>query len=247
MASREEMSVSFGRQAETYAKGRPEYPAEAVAWMLAPVDGDVLRVADVGAGTGKLTAAVIAAGATEVVAVDPDPAMLTQLRHGLDVRTFEGTAEDLPLADDSQDAVVLGQAWHWVEPVAGSREIGRVVRPGGVLGLVWNTRDGSVDWVRRLTEIMHHSAAEQMIEAGQVVIEAPFTKAEAREWRWNRSMDRDELFAMARSRSYLITAPEQERAEIERRMGELFDEIGAVGDARIDLPYVTTAFRSIRR
>ena len=246
MASREEMSVSFGQQAATYQQGRPDYPVDAVAWMLEPVAGETVRVADVGAGTGKLTAAVLAAGATEVVAVDPDPAMLTQLREGVDVETFEGKAEALPLPDASQDAVVLGQAWHWVDPVAGSREVGRVVRPGGVLGLIWNTRDGSVPWVRRLTEIMHSSAAEVMIEADEVVVADPFGAPEKREWRWTRPMTREQLFAMARSRSYLITAPAEELAEIERGLGELFDEIGAVGDARIDMPYVTAAFRSIR-
>ena len=187
MREREDMSTSFGRAAATYEAGRPEYPAEAVEWMLEPVASrKPLQVADVGAGTGKLTRAVLALGA-DVVAIDPDTAMLEQLRVGLpEVRTVEGTAERLPLPDASVDAVVLGQAWHWVDPDAGSAEVGRVLRPGGVLGLVWNIRDEREPWVARLTEIMHGSNAEQLIAGGGPWVAAPFARLERREWTWSR-------------------------------------------------------------
>ena len=124
MASREEMSLSFGAAAGAYEAGRPDYPREAVDWLLAPVreQGRALRVADVGAGTGKLTRTVVEAGA-EVVAIDPDPGMLAVLReHVRGVPTFAGTAERMPLPDHSLDAVLLGQAWHWVDPVPASAD-----------------------------------------------------------------------------------------------------------------------------
>ena len=151
MASREEMSLSFGAAAGAYESGRPDYPREAVDWMLAPVRAHdrALRVADVGAGTGKLTRTIVEAGA-EVVAIDPDPGMLAALReHVHGVPTFVGTGERMPLPDASLDAVLLGQAWHWVDPVAASAEAARVLRAGGVLGLVWNIRDESDPWVAR--------------------------------------------------------------------------------------------------
>lgn len=248
MASREEMSTSFGAAAGTYDAGRPDYPSEAVAWMLQPVaaEGRSIRVADVGAGTGKLTRVAVELGA-EVVAIDPDPEMLAVLHervHG--VPTFAGSAERLPLPDASLDAVLFGQAWHWVDPAAGSVEVARVLRSGGVLGLVWNIRDESVAWVRRLTAIMHGSHAEEMLAAGDPPIGAPFGELESAQWRWSRPMTRSTLLAMARSRSYIITATDQERAAIEGALGGLFDEIGAVGDAVVRLPYVTRAFRTIR-
>src|SRR4051812_899072 len=168
MASREEMSTSFGSEAGTYEAGRPGYPTEPVVWMLEPVrdEGRALRVADVGAGTGKLTRVVSELGA-EVVAIDPDPAMLAELRtHVHGVPTFAGSAERMPLPDASVDALLFGQAWHWVDVPAASAEAGRVLRSGGVLGLVWNIRDESVPWVRRLTEIMHGSHAEEMMAGG---------------------------------------------------------------------------------
>jgi len=248
MASNEEMSTSFGSAAGTYEAGRPDYPIQAIDWMLQPVVGGErsLRVADVGAGTGKLTRAIVELGA-EVVAIDPDAKMLAALReHVHGVPTFVGSAESLPLPDASVDAVLLGQAWHWVDAASGSTEVGRVLRSGGVLGVVWNIRDDSVGWVQRLTEIMHGSHAEKMLAGGDPSIEPPFGDVESAQWRWTRPMTRDSLLAMARSRSYIITATPEDRAAIEAGLLELFDEIGAVGDKVVELPYVTRAYRAVR-
>lgn len=248
MASREEMSTSFGAAAGTYEAGRPEYPVAAVEWMLRPVRGGehVPRVADVGAGTGKLTRVVAALGA-EVVAIEPDTEMLAVLHTAVPgVPTFTGTAEHLPLPDASVDAVVFGQAWHWVDVNDASLEAARVVKPGGVLGMIWNIRDENVPWVARMTEIMHGSVAEVMLAEGGPEVGAPFADVESAQWQWTRAMTRASLLDMARSRSYVITADVAMRERIETGLSGLFDEIGAVGDAVVELPYVTRAFRSVR-
>lgn len=248
MADRSEMSRSFGRAAGVYESGRPGYPLEAVAWMLEPVADHECRprVADVGAGTGKLTRALVELGA-ETVAIDPDADMLAVLRDVVPgVPTFVGTAERLPIPDGSLDAVVLGQAWHWVDPDDGSAEVGRVLRPGGVLGLVWNIRDERVPWVRRLTEIMRGSHAEEMLAQGAPRVAEPLGVLESATWDWSRPVTRATLLDMARSRSYVITAAPEDRARIEADLAALFDEIGAVGDAVVELPYVTQAFRTVR-
>ena len=242
-----ERATSFGSETGSYEKGRPEYPAEAVRWLLEPLAAGSRTIVDIGAGTGKLTRAVLALGSTTVTAVDPDAQMLEALREKSPaVETLTGTAEKLPLADADVDAAVLGQAWHWVEPVAASAEIGRVVRPGGVLGLIWNVRDDRVEWVRRLTAIMHGSPAEEMIATDAVRVAAPFGALEERRWDWTRAMTRAELHAMARSRSYLITASDEEKARVALGMDELFDELGLVEGATLSMPYVTAAYRAIR-
>ncbi|MEV7620197.1 class I SAM-dependent methyltransferase [Microbacterium sp. NPDC089321] len=240
-------ATSFGAEADNYEAARPDYPFEAVAWMLERLPDGARRLVDVGAGTGKLTRVVAEARDAEVVAVDPDAVMLAKLRdHVPGVPTFVGTAEALPLPDASVDAVVLGQAWHWVDPVAASAEIGRVMRPGGTLGLIWNARDNRVDWVRRLTAIMNASAAEEMLDAGGPTVATPFGEPEAERWEWLRPMTREQLHRMAASRSHLITASEAERDSIRKDMDDLFDELGLEGDATIDVPYVTWAFRALR-
>ncbi|MDX2398597.1 class I SAM-dependent methyltransferase [Microbacterium algeriense] len=243
----DEMATSFGAQAGDYEAGRPDYPFEAVAWMLERMPAGSRRVADVGAGTGKLTRVLAKAPDAEVVAVDPDPEMLATLRGAVPgVPTFRGSAERLPLPDASVDAVVLGQAWHWVEPIAASAEIGRAVRSGGVLGLIWNLRDDRVEWVRKLTEIMHGSHAELMLAEGDPVVAAPFRPLEQERWEWSRPVTRDVLHRMAASRSYIITAPDDEKERIHRELDALFDELGLHGDTTIDLPYVTRAYRAVR-
>lgn len=251
MADREEMSLSFGSAAGAYESGRPEYPREAVEWLLEPVHvaGRALRVADVGAGTGKLTRTIVEIGA-DVVAVDPDLEMLVALRasvHG--VPTFVGTAERMPLPDASLDALLLGQAWHWVDPELAGAEAGRVLRSGGVLGLVWNIRDESDPWIHRLTGVMHSSAAERMIADGGPAVGEPFGALESRTWEWTRTIGRSALLDMVASRSYVITATESERARILREVGELFDTGKRTTEAGIDvvdMPYRTQAFRGIR-
>jgi SAM-dependent methyltransferase len=242
-----ERATSFGSETGNYEKGRPEYPVEAVAWLLEPLPDEPRTVVDIGAGTGKLTRAVLALGGTTVLAVDPDAQMLEALlKKTPGVEAVTGTAESLPLADASADAATLGQAWHWVDPVAASAEIGRVVRPGGVLGLIWNVRDERVEWVRRLSGIMHGSPAEQMIADESVTVFEPFGALEERRWEWTRAMTRAELHAMAASRSYIITAPDEEKARIAHGMDALFDELGLVDGATLEMPYVTAAFRAIR-
>lgn len=247
MSGREEMSTSFGAAAAAYEAGRPGYPLETVEWMLHPArrDGHALRVADVGAGTGKLTRVVVEAGA-EVVAVDPDPVMLDSLRaavHG--IPTFVGTAERMPLPDASVDAVVLGQAWHWVDPVRASAEIGRVLRAGGRLGLVWNLRDETVPWVAALTRAMRGSHAEMMLAGDGVGVAPPFDGLERQTWSWTRRMTRSALLDMAASRSYVITADPAERDRILAEVAALFDA-EARGSGAVDLPYRTEAFRTVR-
>lgn len=140
-----DQACSFGAAAAAYAEHRPDYAEAAVRWALEPAAG--MRVLDLGAGTGKLTATLVAAGA-DVTAVEPDPAMLAELRRGLpDVRALPGRVEAIPLPDASVDAVLAGNALHWFDMAAAGPEIARVRRPRGVLAGLWNVVDDWVGWV----------------------------------------------------------------------------------------------------
>lgn len=142
---RSHYALSFGAAAGAYAEHRPNYAQDAVLWALDPAPG--ARVLDLGAGTGKLTAALIEAG-VDVVAVEPDGAMLAKLRQALpDVRSLHGSAESIPLPDGSVDAVLSGNAMHWFDMALAGPEIARVLSPNGVLAGLWNVMDDSVAWV----------------------------------------------------------------------------------------------------
>lgn len=146
---------SFGAVADVYERGRPGWPAEAVEWVLGPEPLDVL---DLGAGTGKLTATLLAAG-HRVTALEPLAEMRAILATRLAaasasaVAVVDGRAEDLPFPDDSFDAVVAGSAFHWFDREPTLAEVVRVLRPPGVFGLFGNRYDTSIDWQRRLRKI----------------------------------------------------------------------------------------------
>jgi SAM-dependent methyltransferase len=132
--------VGFAASAEAYARGRPGYPVEAVAWLARRLAlGPGRTVVDLGAGTGKLSRLLAETGA-RVVAVEPVEEMRTLLTG---VEVLAGTAESIPLPDASADAVTAAQAFHWFRPDDALAEIHRVLRPrpGSALALVWNRLD----------------------------------------------------------------------------------------------------------
>ncbi|MCF5054838.1 methyltransferase domain-containing protein [Pseudomonas syringae] len=145
----------FSTQAVTYAQGRPDYPRQLTGWLANGLGvGAQSTVIDLGAGTGKFTR-LLSTLAPTLIAVEPVQAMGAQLHRLLpDVRLVDGTAEAIPLATGSADAVVCAQAFHWFSTQAALAEIHRVLKPGGRLGLVWNVRDESVSWVAAITAII---------------------------------------------------------------------------------------------
>lgn len=147
---------SFGAAAVAYAEHRPDYAQAAVGWALEPAPGP--RVLDLGAGTGKLTATLVALGA-EVIAVEPDRAMLTELRRTLPtVRAPPGSAEAIPLPDASVDAVLAGNAMHWFDMAVAGPEIARVLALSGLLAGLWNIMDDRVEWVAGLARVSGSAA-----------------------------------------------------------------------------------------
>jgi SAM-dependent methyltransferase len=148
-------AVGFTAGAATYVEGRPEYPPEIEGWLAQDLGLSSGKTAlDLAAGTGKFSPRLLATGAT-VIAVDPVRAMLDQLiRQYPEVDARSGSAQQIPLDDASVDAVVCAQSFHWFATPESLREIHRVLKPGGALGLVWNVRDDSVPWVLALTPIM---------------------------------------------------------------------------------------------
>ncbi|GAB3609900.1 class I SAM-dependent methyltransferase [Humibacter ginsengiterrae] len=240
-----EHARSFGGVADVYEASRPGYPPEAVTWLVQPEQSHVV---DVGAGTGKLTRA-LAAGDREVVAVDPSTQMLEVLRSTVPgVQTLVGSGERMPLPDESVDAVTYAQAWHWVDAQAASAEAGRVLKPGGTLGLIWNFRDERIDWVRQLGIAMHADGDQYTTGMdADPHVHAPFGEPETASFEWAQPFSRDGLIDLVRSRSYfaVMTVPQKERTL--HAVRELLDKHPQLlGSETIELPYVTLAFRYVR-
>ncbi|MDA3640990.1 class I SAM-dependent methyltransferase [Mycobacterium xenopi] len=237
--SRQDRSLSFGSEAAAYERGRPSYPPEAIDWLLPTGAHDVL---DLGAGTGKLTTRLVERG-LDVVAVDPIPEMLDVLRKSLpDTPALLGTAEEIPLPDNSVDAVLVAQAWHWFDPARAIPEVIRVLRPGGRLGLVWNTRDERLGWVRELGRIIG-SDADPVSE--RVMLPHPFTDLERHRVEWTNYLTPQALIDLVASRSYCITSPADVRTKTLDRVRELLATHPALANNNgLALPYITVCVRA---
>lgn len=151
-------AVGFGREARSYAKVRPTYPAQVMETLEGLLPHGA-HVCDLAAGTGILTRQLLDTG-YDVTAVEPVVGMREELERQLagagvtSVDILDGTAEELPLEDASVDAVTVGQAFHWFDPQPALAEIARVLRSGGVLLMVWNARDEDVDWMNRWGDLV---------------------------------------------------------------------------------------------
>jgi SAM-dependent methyltransferase len=234
---------SFGEVADLYQRGRPGWPLEAIEWLLGPAPLDVL---DLGAGTGKLTAALLKAG-HPVTALEPLPEMRAILTESLPAATaINGRAEQLPLADRSVDAVVAGSAFHWFDREPALDEIARVLRPPGVFGLLGNRFDTSVDWQRRVRGISgggiyragHWPSQPELRERFAEVDDAP-------DFLQSIEVDRATLKDYLASLSQVATMDEAERAEYLAGVDQIWDsEPDLAGHETTALRWRTTVRRS---
>ncbi len=155
MTIHEKAAVGFDRAGDSYERGRPEYPQDAIDFLVKTLQIDpTSTVVDLGAGTGKFTKLLTQAKAT-VIAVEPVEGMRKKFQSLYPgIKILSGTAEDIPMEDNSVDAVIAAQAFHWFNGPAAVREIHRVLKPNGKIGLIWNARDESLAWVAELTKII---------------------------------------------------------------------------------------------
>ncbi len=239
---RQELGQSFQDGGEHYDRVRPGYPADSARWLIPPGATDA---ADIGAGTGKFTA-LLAERGLRTVAVDPSADMLDQLRRALPgVDAVEGTAEHTGLDSAAFDLVTVAQAWHWCDPQLASAETARILRPHGVLGLIWNQLDTSVPWVHRLSRIMH--AGDVLKPHFKPAVGVEFTGLESHLTRWEDPVTPEDIKELTKSRSYYLAASDATRAKV---MGNLdwylHEHLGHPRGEALRLPYLTQTWRAVR-
>ena len=190
-----------------------------VEWVLQSRAG---TAADIGAGTGALTRRV-QERADKVIAVEPDVRMLEVLQsRSPELWATQGWAENLPIRSGSLDAVTISSAWHWMDPDQALAEVARVLRPGGVLGVIWNGANRTVEWVDKLLGARDPIPGEG--DRGtrhrfELPPQAPFAGLEGNVFRWSMAMNQEQLVGLAGTYSSMITMSpelrERERARIE--------------------------------
>lgn len=235
-------AASFGAVADAYERTRPGYPTELVAWLAGHPPRHVV---DVGAGTGKLTRQLVATG-HDVVAVEPDPLMARRLRAGLpQIRLLVAPAEALPLPDSSADALTAAQAYHWFEPQAFLAEAARVLRPGGVLGLIWNVDDESTAWLADLRELTGMSRFDDRSPAEQIESSGAFHPVERRVGGLVQRLQRADFIDLLASHSAVAVAPPEERTRMLTAAAGLYERYAR--PEGIQIPYTTYAYRATLR
>jgi SAM-dependent methyltransferase len=247
---KQHLGSSWAAGASTYAAHRPGYPPECVEFLAASTPVDVL---DLAAGAGALTSSLAAAG-HRVIAVDLSRDMLVELRRSTpDMPAAVAIAEQLPFRPATFDAVTVATAFHWFDADRSLPEIARTLRPGGRLGLAWQIRDRSVEWVRRLGELLR--AVQPIGLVGDWATDCHrslgesgyFEDVEYAEFGWRQPLDRDGLLGLVASRSYVVTLAARRRSTLLRAVSRLYDETLAAQRQPMQMPYRTRCWRATRR
>jgi SAM-dependent methyltransferase len=222
-------AAGFARAADVYERARPSYPDEAIAWIVAQTGlGPGGVVVDLAAGTGKLTRLLVPTGA-QVVAVEPVREMRDKLAAtSPGAEALDGTAESLPLTDGSADVITVAQAFHWFEPDAALPELHRVLRPGGLLVLVWNMRDLDDPLQAAIEELLlpfRRSAGAQRYGVWRAPLErsplfGPSTEAS---FRYDHPSTADDLCDRVASTSFIAAMEPGERDRLLVRVRALAD------------------------
>lgn len=231
----------FADAGALYDRARPGYPADAVAWAIR---GDPARIVDLGAGTGKLTAAVRGAG-REVIAIDPAEELLSRIRHavpGVDTRI--GTAEATGLPDGHADAVVAGAAFHWFTRPAADEEIARILRPGGTVALLWNPVDPDDPLYEPFARLRRRLGMRRLEFDPEVTMDRRwFGPTGRREFRHIATISVNSYVEQFASRSYVLALPPGERSEA------ISDARAAAAararDGQLAISYLTTVLRAV--
>jgi SAM-dependent methyltransferase len=250
------LGSTFGEAAAAYAEHRPDYAQAAVRWALERAPG--ARVLDLGAGTGKLTATLVALG-TDVIAVEPDAAMLSELRRALpSLRALPGRAEAIPLPDASVDAVLAGNAMHWFDMDVAGPEIARVLDHKGILAGLWNVFDNRVDWVAGLERISGSAAigprdtfsswraetAEAHLPERRSI--AQFGEPEQVEFRHGQRRTADSLAATFATKAGMLVLPQHEQEATLARIRAFLSSRPETARGDFTVPMLTGVLR-VRR
>ena len=231
-------AASFGSIAAQYAEYRPTYPDEGVEWLVGSSPG---RILELGAGTGKLTQSLVALR-HDVVATDPSDGMLAELRRRIpSAHIMVGNAESIALPSGSVDVVAAGQAFHWFDLDRALPEIARVLRPGGVLALVWNIGDLKVPWVRKVFGLLglgSDDVGKDPVEDSELF--APSRQRIVRHW---QQLDREGLLGFCRSNSQVALRSASEQQALLDEVGAIYDSYGRGNDGML-LPWNSYCYRS---
>jgi ubiquinone/menaquinone biosynthesis C-methylase UbiE len=235
--------------ADSYERGRPDFPKDAVDYLIRSLEiKPQSKVMDLGAGTGKFTRLLIPTKAV-LTAVEPVEKMRQKFRSVLpEIEILMGTAENIPAPDSSFEAVVVAQAFHWFDGYSALKEIHRILKPNGKLGLIWNVRDESVDWVSELTRIVdaHEVGAPRYktYEWKKAFDQTTgFTPLENRAFKYLQKGTAETVVDRVQSISYISALSEKDRENVLQQVRVLLNgHPKTKGMEKLEIPYNTDVY-----
>ncbi|MCL5767639.1 class I SAM-dependent methyltransferase [Acinetobacter sp. ANC5681] len=240
----------FSLGAELYQQVRPSYPQEIAVWLQDRLHiGESSTVIDLGSGTGKFLPFLLQTQA-KVIAVEPVTAMREQLEQSYStVECLQTSSDQLLVKDESINAIICAQSFHWFSNIETLKEMYRVLIPTGHLGLVWNQRDITVDWVKALAD-----------EIARFEADTPRYHSE----KWKQVFEQQQLFQFnglqtfqlqhtgtveqvvskrLLSTSFIAAMPEHQQQQLKAKFEQIvFDFTGQTAQDQIDFPYTTFAY-----
>ncbi len=256
-------SGSFGEVATHYDRFRPGPPGAAVEWLLPT---RVERVVDLGAGTGALTK-LLTGQADEVVAVEPDDRMRSVLIQEVpDARAVPGRGEAMPLPDGSADAVLASSSWHWMDPIPTLHEVARILKPDGLLGVIWTSPDPNGPFMAQAQALLAERSDDRDGGEGSdgltdlilgdtrrpmSTLEIPagsrFDQPEHVQFTWDLPLNADELIGLLGTVSWVITMPDESKRTVLAEARRLLrDLLGIDGDVTVDIAFRADVWRAAR-
>ncbi len=235
--------AGFESGSDVYERARPGYTDEVLAHLVGSLrlhDGST--VLDLAAGTGKMTRRLREVSG-RCLAIEPSPSMRTVFTEAVPGgAVVAGTAEAVPVADGTIDAVVVAQAFHWFDNTESLTEIARVLRPGGGLALVWNERDERVPLIAQLVRVSKWDVCQPYPVgkdfSASLDRSGLFGPVHRRKFEFVQHVDRPTFVEQVATRSYVRVLPRPERDALLARVDALVDS----HEEPIAIPYVTDVF-----
>ena len=242
------MTNPFRLATDSYGAVRPSYPRAAVEKIVEGAEASTLTIADVGAGTGKLTAALLSRG-VKVTAIEPAQAMRDQMRQLLgedaNLEIVDACGESTGLPDSSVDRAVFAQSWHWMDVEAASAEMHRIVRPGGKLMIVWNQLDVTIPWVHRLTRIMRSGDVHRPDRPP--LLNSQWSQPVLERFAWEDESTPEEILELGTTRSSYLRSTLAGREKMQANLRwYLYEHLGFAPHSTVILPYFTLVWTAYR-